>query len=222
MKLTEIFVPMDTPTVTYVDRAEHKLEQRLRDLYELPNIVVSISGPTKSGKTVLIKKVVPEERLIKVLGAGIESSERLWDRVLNWMGAPSESTSTKGTTTSIEASGEGGGKNKVPIIVEGEAKISAAASKDWSSETSETRQRGGFEQVVREIAGSDFVVFIDDFHYIKPDVREEVGRQIKAAAESGVKIFTASVPHRSGDVVRSNPELRGRVASVYMEYWRPD
>ena len=56
-----------------------------------------------------------------------------------------------------------------------------------------------------------YVVFIDDFHYIERGVREEIGRQIKAAAEKGIRICTASVPHRSDDVVRSNPELRGRV-----------
>jgi hypothetical protein len=70
-----------------------------------------------------------------------------------------------------------------------------------------------------EIGGSDFVVFVDDFHYIEATVREEIGRQIKAAAERGVRICTASVPHRSDDVVRSNTELRGRVTAVDMTYW---
>jgi Ni2+-binding GTPase involved in maturation of urease and hydrogenase len=60
LKVQEIFTPNDTPTVTYIDRSEHKLEQRIRDYYETPNVVVSVSGPSKSGKTVLIKKVVPE------------------------------------------------------------------------------------------------------------------------------------------------------------------
>jgi hypothetical protein len=52
-------------------------------------------------------------------------------------------------------------------------------------------------------------------------VREETGRQIKAAAEKGIRICTASVPHRSDDVVRSNPELRGRVTAIDMSYWIP-
>jgi hypothetical protein len=76
--------------------------------------------------------------------------------------------------------------------------------------------------VIREIGGSDFVVFIDDFHYIRPELRDEIGKQLKVAAEKGVKIFTASVPHRADDVVRSNPELRGRVAAVDLTFWSPD
>ncbi|MDO3442483.1 hypothetical protein [Agrobacterium sp. V1] len=73
--------------------------------------------------------------------------------------------------------------------------------------------------VIKEIGGSDFVVFIDDFHYISNEYQDEIGRNIKAAIENGVKFCTASVPHRSDDVVRSNPELRGRLAAIDLGYW---
>jgi hypothetical protein len=78
------------------------------------------------------------------------------------------------------------------------------------------------QQVIKEIAGSQFVVFVDDFHYIPKGVQEEIGRQIKAAAEAGVRFCTASVPHRKDDVVRSNAELRGRVAAIDFSYWSED
>jgi hypothetical protein len=54
------------------------------------------------------------------------------------------------------------------------------------------------------------------------EVQQDVARQIKEAAEKGVRICTASVPHRSDDVVRSNPELRGRVQAIDFEYWTND
>src|SRR6185437_11635881 len=50
----------------------------------------------------------------------------------------------------------------------------------------------------------------------------EIGKQIKAAAEKGVRICTASVPHRSDDVVRSNTELRGRVTAIDTDYWKEE
>ena len=78
------------------------------------------------------------------------------------------------------------------------------------------------EQVIREIANSSFVLFLDDFHYMPPDVQAAVARQIKEAARRGVKICTASVPHRSDDVVRSNPELRGRIRAVDTKPWSED
>jgi hypothetical protein len=222
MKIQQIFTPNDTPTVTYVERSEHKLEQTLRQHYETPNMVVSVSGPSKSGKTVLIKKVVPQDCLIPVVGAGVASADDLWTRVLAWMGTPNEKTISRTTGNEVSGSAQAGGKVKVPFVAEGEGSAGLAASRSWGTETSETFQAGGITQVIKEIAGSTFAVFIDDFHYIKPDIREEIGRQIKVAAENGVKIITASVPHRADDVVRSNPELRGRVAAVNLSYWTSD
>lgn len=51
--------------------------------------------------------------------------------------------------------------------------------------------------------------------------RKDVARQLKAAGEKGIKICTATVPHRADNVVRSNPELRGRLAQVDTTFWSP-
>lgn len=222
MKIHQVFTPNDTPKVTYVDRSEHKLEQRLRDYYSTPNLVISVSGPSKSGKTVLIKKVISEELLIPIAGAGISSANNLWERALDWMGAPTSISTAKSKDHNISGNVESGGKAKIPLVAEGSLSASGGVSYSWGNQTIETTSRDPLNQVIREIADSEFVVFIDDFHYIKPEFREEIGRQIKAAAENGVKVITASVPHRADDVVRSNPELRGRVAAIDMQYWTQD
>lgn len=222
MKIQQVFTPNDIPTITYVDRADHMLERRLRDYYETPNMVISVSGPSKSGKTVLVKKVIPEDLLIPVIGAAITSPENLWDRVLNWMGAPSETSISTGRSNGLSVSANAGGKIKVPFVAEGGAQAEMGGTLGWVEDTSKTYARGGLSQVIKELTGSEFAVFIDDFHYIKEEFREEIGRQIKAAAENGVHIVTASVPHRADDVVRSNPELRGRVAAVDLAYWTLD
>ena len=79
-----------------------------------------------------------------------------------------------------------------------------------------------YQQVVQEIANSSFVLLVDDFHYMPRKSQAEVAKEIKEAARQGVKIVTASVPHRSDDVVRSNPELRGRVRAIDSDYWKTD
>ena len=94
---------------------------------------------------------------------------------------------------------------------------------NWEENAPTVKRRpftnGGLAQVIREIANSDCTVFVDDFHYIPKDVQKEIGQQIKEAAEAGIRIVTASVPHRSDDVVRSNTELRGRVTAIDTSYW---
>src|SRR5215208_3035887 len=114
---TDVFTPTGVPSVTYVYRQEHDLESQLRLAVKTPGLIVSLSGPSKSGKTVLINKVIPKEDLIPVSGASIRSPEMLWDRVLSWMDAPSETAMKSGLTTTGEVSGKAGGKAGIPLIM---------------------------------------------------------------------------------------------------------
>jgi hypothetical protein len=76
-------------------------------------------------------------------------------------------------------------------------------------------------QVEKEIANSDYVVLVDDFHYMPRDVQSEAAKSLKEAVRLGIKVCTASVIHRGDDLVRANPELRGRVRAIDLEYWEP-
>lgn len=220
MKATEIFTPSDYPVYTYVNRDEDRIEDRLREALSTPGEIVSVSGPSKSGKTVLIEKVAGRDNLITVTGAGLSDAAQVWDRALDWMGTPTQTSET--TTNTVGASATGGAKAGVslPLIGNVGAEGAAGLSGSRASATSEVRTRSGLAQVVREIANSTYVLLIDDFHYMPGSVQVEVAKQIKEAARQGVKIVTASVPHRSDDVVRSNPELRGRVRAVDTKPWK--
>ncbi len=219
LRINEIFTPNDTPSITYVDREDLKLEQTLRAHCELPKMVVSVSGPSKSGKTVLINKVLDENLIIPVIGSGIGAPEDLWIRALQWMEIPATVTTTKSSSTSISGGAKGGGEVSLLGVAKGNAQTHIGSGKSWTSTSSGTFENNGLTKVIEEMAGSEFVIFLDDFHYIAESHREEIGRQIKVATDNGVKIITASVPHRTDDVVRSNPELRGRVAAVDVGYW---
>jgi hypothetical protein len=220
-KATAVFTPTDVPTITYVERTTRNYEEELRKAFEIPKMIVSISGPSKSGKTVLVTKVVSKDNLIHLYGASIKSAADLWTNVLAWMGGPIEITETSGSKKSGTVSGTAGGKFGIPFVAEGKADAGGSATVESNASTARKIAVSNLDSVVKEIGGSDFVVFVDDFHYIEASVREEIGRQIKAAAELGIRICTASVPHRADDVVRSNTELRGRVTAVDMSYWSP-
>lgn len=58
-----------------------------------------------------------------------------------------------------------------------------------------------------EIGNSDFVVLIDDFHYMPRDVQTEAAKFLKEAVRLGVRICAAAVRHRGDNVVRANPDL---------------
>jgi hypothetical protein len=220
MNVYDVFTPTRVPTVTYVDRQDQNLEQQLRSAIRTPGLIASLSGPSKSGKTVLVNKVIAADDLISVSGAAIRNAEMLWDRVLNWMEAPSTTSTTSGHTTGVEATGKASGTANL-LLASGkvEGSLGTSYENERSKETIVTR--AGIDQVIREIANSNFVLFIDDFHYMPKDTQSDVARQMKEAAEKGVCICTASVPHRADDVVRGNPELRGRVKAIDFAYWKP-
>jgi hypothetical protein len=219
---TEVFTPTNVPTFTYVERVTKNYEEELRRAFQIPKMVVSISGPSKSGKTTLVIKVVAPDNLIHIYGASIKTAGDLWKNVITWMGGPISRTETSGSTVGGEISGTAGAKAGIPFVAEAKGEGKASVGYDRISSMTNTFAPVGLDEIVREIGNSDYVVFVDDFHYIDKQVREEIGKQIKAAAEKGVRICTASVPHRADDVVRSNTELRGRVTAIDMSYWSAD
>lgn len=221
-KVSEVFTPNAVPTVSYVQRSTLELEKRLKAAIRTPGLITSISGPSKTGKTVLVKKVINDEDIIPVSGASIKSPEDLWQRVLGWMKSPSEMQEEENDATAYTASGEVSGGVGIPGFGKLGGKGGGGITTTGGTKVAKKIVLSPIDQVVKEIAGSDFIVFIDDFHYMSADVQYSVARQIKEVAEKGLKICTASVPHRSDDVVRSNTELRGRVQAIDVGYWSPE
>jgi len=218
LKATEVFTPGDYPNHTYVQRNSAAMEERLRNALDTPGEVVSVSGPSKSGKTVLVQRVVGSDNLIAISGAGIRTPDELWERILDWMDVPTGQSTTRAVQAGGTVGASGTLSGGLPILKAGGTTSAEFRVEGTASSTSE-RGRRGLPDVVKEIGGSEFIVFIDDFHYMHRDVQVEVALAIKDAAAQKVKVIVASVPHRADDVVRSNPELRGRVRNVDVGYW---
>jgi len=222
LKATQVFVPGSYPQHTYVIRKAEGLEEALRDSLSTAGQIVSLSGPSKSGKTVLVERVVGRDYLIPISGASLRRPDDVWEHVLDWMDVPSSTSGIRsfGGTLGGEIGAKAGAN--VALIVKGEASGSAKAEVTGETSTEAVRERGGLTQVVHEIGSSDFVVLLDDFHYMDRAVQVEVAKTLKEAVRLGVKIVTAAVSHRGDDVVRANPELRGRVRAIDLRYWHHD
>lgn len=219
---TDIFTPNNIPTKTYVERNNSQIEKQLKENLSIPNIAISISGPSKSGKTVLTRRVLNPDILIKINGASIKSEDDLWMQVLNWMDVPDSSSHTVESSSNLGATVSASGELAIPLVAKGATSGTASVESSKSDSKTKGFLRTGLPQVIKEIGDSEYVVFIDDFHYVDREIQTGLGKQIKAAIENGVKVCVASVPHRADDAVRSNPELRGRLASIDMGYWASD
>lgn len=221
MRIQEIFTPGRFPQWTYVDSHIKDKEQHLRDALDEGSMLISISGPSKSGKTVFVEHVLGKENLVLVTGAGIHKTSDLWMKVFDIIGTPIARTTTSTQSTSGGMSATAGGQGNV-LVFKGKGEVSGSIEHSSEKGTSDVEAVDALQLLIRELAETDFVVFIDDFHYMAQDVQAELAHQLKEAMRNGVKFICASVPYHSDDVIRSNPDLRGRIFSIDFDYWGPD
>lgn len=137
---------------------------------------------------------------------------------MRWIGGPEEIEKIKERVLKAGAVGKTSAEAGI-IFAKGKAEGEINAGIDFTTATSEKYGIEFFEAVVNELSGSDFVVFLDDFHYIAEVAQVDIAKSIKAIAERGVRVCIASVPHKSDDMVRANDELTGRIISILFDYW---
>lgn len=222
MHATQVFVPSDFPTFTYVERGDESLEKLMREALMTPRSPIAVSGPSKSGKTALVRKVIGSDNLIHIFGNQVESTADLWKAILLWMDAPSSISEMSTRNEAISPEANASIAIKIPTLIDLNLGGKLTTTTAVGSNATVERRQEGLSQVQREISNSNYVVFLDDFHYINRSLQEEVGRQIKSASELGIRFCIASVPHRSDDVVRSNHELRGRTINIDTKFWPMD
>lgn len=218
MKTKDVFTPGRFPQHTYVDDHLAEKARQLHDALDDGSMLVSISGPSKSGKTVFVEHLLGKENLIQITGAGVRTPNDLWLRVFDIIGTPiSQSASTAQTIAGrigTKGSVEGG-----LIVAKARGEFSADASYSSQNSSSEVSAVDFQQLLIKELSGTNLIVFIDDFHYIPRDIQSELAKQIKEAIRNEVKFICASVPYHSDDVIRGNPDLRGRIFSIDFDYW---
>lgn len=109
----------------------------------------------------------------------------------------------------------------------GELNVGAAKG-GRAKDQSIKRERSMSERITRSarqacrrklLEDPDYVVIIDDFHYVPSAVQLEIVRGMKDLVFEGVGLIVAAVPHRAYDVVRVEKEMTGRVAQLEVGFW---
>ncbi len=214
-RVGDVFVPGGRPTITYNPREGLNLEPQVRRYLADRHTILSVSGPTKTGKTVLLKSLVPGA--IWLSGGGINSADEFWQAVGDRLDIPTE------VEDSVDQSHtKSGGWNAGAGIAgfKGEHQHTDEAGSTVGKRTTRTRS---MKNLVREnILEDGRPIVIDDFHYIEPGVQLEITRGLKDLVFDGLAVIVASVPHRAFDVVRVEKEMTGRVDQLEVGFWGPD
>jgi len=210
-----VFVVGAAPTITYNPRDDRHLEQELNGyLDQGPGRALSISGPTKSGKTVLVERRLPRDEAIWIEGQDLDTVDGYWHRIVDWLGLYDLVEVTSQNT-------EGGGKQfGATLGVPKLASIDARRNDDSSSMSGVRHSR---TQAITSVARSglealDVTVVIDDFHYVADDARQGVARAIKSTIPLTTAVLIA-VPHEAFEIVRNEPDMGGRLPHLPIETW---
>lgn len=218
MRASDVFTPGRFPTHTFVDDHLQEKKSQLIDTLDAGSMLISVSGPSKAGKTVFIEECLGRTSLIQVTGAGVSKPSDLWMRVFDLIGTEMPNSITRGSSTQGSISGSAAIEGGI-LFAKGKAEGMVSRGTTQSEAENSSLASDCLQLLIRELGDTDLVVFIDDFHYIPRRVQIEVARQIKEAIRNNVKIICASVPYHADDVIRGNPDLRGRVYSIDFEYW---
>ncbi len=202
-----MFVAGGQPTITYIERSAEHVELKLARAIATPNQIVSLSGPTKTGKTVLCRRLLGDRQFVWMDGGQVKDADSFWRRVAAELDIP-DSTET-GSQNASTISGQVG----APLV------LSAGGSQLYQSSRIEKRALSSLGSALSHMTSNKIMLVIDDFHYIEEDVRTELMRNVKGSVFAGLKVILLSVTHRVFDAIKAESELTGRFTAISLPHW---
>ena len=219
LKLKDVFTPGGQPSITYVSRDHLKLEQRVREAITRGFAINVVTGPTKSGKTVLCNHVLSQAgESITIEGGQIRSEEDFWKQIVHLLELGRERIRK-------ESGGTNGG-------LTGSVKVQLPSLAEFNSGGSTGQTRATERSVVYDVdpkrAALDSLVtnqvslLVDDFHYIPQDAQKGIIQALKGAVFKGLSVILLAVPHRAFDPITVEQELEGRFKHIEIPPWESD
>jgi hypothetical protein len=210
-----VFVAGASPKITYNPRDERHLEQELDGyLDQGPGRALSVSGPTKSGKTVLVERALPRDEAIWVEGQDVDSVDVFWGRIIDWLGLYDLVEVTRQET------GDSGRQLGMTVGIPKLASIDAKKTDGQSVAQGVRKSRTQAATTVARTALEELNVpiVIDDFHHVEDDAKRGMARAVKSVIPF-TKVVLIAVPHEAFDVVRNESDMGGRVSQLRTEAW---
>lgn len=218
LTLKQVFTPGGQPSVTYVSRDHLGLEDQIEDVIARGYAFNVVTGPTKSGKTVLIQKVLGERPTLLLEGGLIGSIDAFWDQLAYKLNIADTATKgqsgTAGNTATVEGSGG------VPGFVQGKAANASTTTETDFSQLTYSNVKS--LAVIDRLRTTETPLVIDDFHYVDATVQLAVIRALKGAVQDGLTLFLVAVPHRAFDPLQAEDEVNGRFSHVEIPSWSLD
>jgi hypothetical protein len=221
-RMRRVFVPGGLPEYTYVRRERIGLEKQLAAAADNLCKLVTLTGPTKSGKSVVTKKVFPTGENVWLDGGSVSNDEDLWLQIVDQLDGATEVGESKARSTGGEVGGGASGEAGLPLLAKAQAEVTAKVEHSRSTEKTSARRLAPKAAALDLLRKSGRPLIIDDFHYLDREMQGSVVRALKALVHDGHPAILLAIPHRKYDAVRVEKEMTARVQQVSMPAWNDD
>lgn len=218
-RTNNVFVPGGMPTLTYVSRSERNLEGRVASAKDNLCKLITVTGSTKSGKTVLTHRVFPRSSSVWIDGGTVKEEDDLWNFVLDSIGGHNETTDTDSSETASRFAAKIGGSAQLPLLFEGQGKVGADIAKKRGAAAARKLSLKPRAAAISQLRASMCPVIIDDFHYLQRDFQGNVIRALKPLIFEGLPVVLIAIPHRRFDAIKVEREITGRIEAVTVPSW---
>jgi hypothetical protein len=221
LKFTDVFVPGGFPPHTYNPRGSLGLEVKLGEVKENLCKLVTVTGHTKSGKTVLVRKVLPQTESIWIDGGAATREEDVWDLIAEQVGAYSDVETEESHEKSSEIEARGSAQANF-IFAKGQGELAGTQGRTAGTAVRRARAVSAKVATLKELRSRKAPLVIDDFHYLPKDVQGNIIRALKPLIFDGLPVVIVAIPHRRYDAVKVEREMAGRISPITVPPWTLD
>ena len=216
--LKDVFTPGGLPSITYVGREHLQLEKKISQARAKGYAFNVVTGPTKSGKSVLCHKVLSDRKLVVIEGGQIKTEADFWAHIAYELNIAAVATKGRADTAAVAVLAEGGGG--VPGIFN----VKANATKTDAAVDNSTLTYNNVSLLasINKLVESDTALLVDDFHYLDQEVQKNIIQSLKGAVFKGLTVFLLAVPHRAFDPITVENEVEGRFKHIEIPEWTID
>lgn len=205
-----------------IDRSRSDAFAEKAVLLQRRGMIVSLWGPSKIGKTTLVRQVFKKRNVIEVHGRHARTLEQFFDAVRVALNAPERTVTTSrgsaGRAETVRFEG-GGGAEAFGI----KAEITSGYISENVSRTSNTISheygRHSPPQLIRQLIDLDAVVVVDDAHAISFEVQAEILRDLRGYLSNSGTICLVSVPECLTRVLADDSELSALACVIEAPSW---
>jgi hypothetical protein len=222
-RASQVFVPGGMPKLTYVERSEGEVHGKLESVKDNLCKLVTLTGQTKSGKTVITRMVFPalDDNVIWIDGGSITSENDIWEQVLDKLNGYHNVEVNSGENSALAISGKVSGTASA-LLVKGTGEAGVVQTDGSSSGNKKSRTTTAKSSALKVLSTTKASLIIDDFHYLERELQGSFIRAVKPLVFDGVPVVLIAIPHRRYDAVKVEKEITGRLENISMPSWEMD